>query len=157
MWCRLTVWNYRAPVRGALCSAALCSYRITLLRAVRQGEVCLKFLLLGGGQGGEAFPLEAAQQESSGDEVPAVRGVLPVGHQAHVLPLAVADHHYPLGQVAPGLNGAAHDLLKGFQRVLRLGRVRGFAGFHHQNVDFFRHTLSSVSFIFQRRPGPDRD
>ena len=145
MWCRLTVWNYRAPVRGALCSAALCSYRITLLRAVRQGEVCLKFLLLGGGQGGEMFPLETAQQESPGDKVPAVRGVLPVGHQAHVLPLAVTDQHDPLGQVAPGLNGAAHDLLKGFQRVLRLGRVRGFAGFHHQNVDFFCHTMSSVS------------
>lgn len=31
----------------------------------------------------------------------------------HVLALAVADQHDPLGQVAPRLNRSAHDLLKG--------------------------------------------
>ena len=49
------------------------------------------------------FPLKAAQQERPGDKVPAVRGILPVGHEFHVLALAVADQHDPLGQVAPGL------------------------------------------------------
>ena len=87
------------------------------------------------------FPLEAAQQEGPGDEVPVIRGVLPVGHQAHVLALAVADQHNPLGQVAPGLNGSAHDLLKGFQRVLHLGGIGALSGFYHQNINFVRHTL----------------
>ena len=34
--------------------------------------------------------------------------------------IAVADQHDPLGQIAPGLDGSAHNLLKGFQRILHL-------------------------------------
>ena len=83
---RLTVLEHCTPVWGALCSAASRSYGIPLFRGVRQGEVCLKFLLLGGGQGGEVLPLEAAEQESSCDEVSAVRGVLPVGMRPMCFP-----------------------------------------------------------------------
>ena len=80
----------------------------------------------------------------------------PLSAEAHVLPLAVADQHHPLGQVAPGLDGAAHDLLEGFQRVLHLRGAGSLAGFHHQNVDLVCHVTSSVSFIFQQHPAPDR-
>ncbi len=93
------------------------------------------------------FPLKAAQQERPGDKVPAVRGVRPVGHEFHVLALAVADQHDPLGQIAPGLDGSAHNLLKGFQRVLHLGGAGSLAGFYHQNVDFVCHTENPPSSV----------
>ena len=63
------------------------------------------------------FPLKAAQQEGPANEVLAVIGVGAVGRQAHEFPLAVADEHDPLGQIAPGLNGTAHDLLERLQIV----------------------------------------
>lgn len=57
---------------------------IASLRA-GHGEVGFKLTPLVSGQGGEAFPLKAAQQESPGNKVPTVGGVLPIGHEAHVL------------------------------------------------------------------------
>ena len=86
------------------------------------------------------FPLKAAQQEGPADEVRTVVGVGTVGGQAHELSLAVADEHDPLGQVAPRLDGTAHDLLERFQIVRHGGRAGFFPRLHDQDVDFLFHT-----------------
>jgi len=118
---------------GGALSLAAASFR------TGQGEIRLELRLLGRREGSEAFPLKTAQQEGSANGVPAVRGVGAVGRKVHVLALAVADEHDPLGQIAPGLNGTAYDLLKVFQ-VVRHGGQPGFLPrFHDQNVDFLIH------------------
>ena len=86
-----------------------------------QGEIRLELRLLGRGEGGKVLPLKAAQQEWAADGVFAVIGIGAVGRQTHVLPLAVADEHHPLGQVTAHLDGPAHDLLKRLQGVLHSG------------------------------------
>ena len=85
------------------------------------------------------FPLKAAQQERPANVIRTVIGVGTVGRQAHVLPLAVADEHDPLGQVTPGLNGTAHDLLERFQIVRHGGRAGFLSRLYDQDVDFLIH------------------
>ena len=111
-WCNGMSWLSGSKAEppdggsGGALSLAAASFR------TGQGEIRLELRLLGRREGSEAFLLEAAQQKGPVDVVPLIGGVGAVERQAHVLPLAVADKHHPLGQIAPGLNGTAHDLLK---------------------------------------------
>ena len=138
-WCNGMSWLSGSKAEppdggsGGALSLAAASFR------TGQGEIRLELRLLGRREGSEAFPLKTAQQKGPVDVVPLIGGVGAVERQAHVLALAVADEHDPLGQIAPGLNGTAHDLLKRLQRVLHGGGSGFLPRFHDQDVDFLVH------------------